>query len=147
MTERPDRLELLEDDDEHPPTSAQQAWIREAVRVELQQQMRPILDTWDKRSADMLDVLREAADTKQQVRSASTTIKVAGWLGVGVIVICAAALWLVLERERADRREFREIEALRRLEAARLIIDAGHEDVRRIDVLVREACPSRAASR
>lgn len=144
MTDRTDpRLELVDDDDgalEYPPTPAQREWIREAVRLELVAQMKPILDAWDKRSVDMLDVLREAADVKAQVRSAVTNIKLAGWAGVFVLVIAAVGLWTVFEGERADRRLFREQEQLRRLEAAQLIIDAAHEDVRRIDDLVREGC-------
>jgi hypothetical protein len=110
------------------------------VRLELGAQMKPILDAWDARSRDMLDVLREAGDVKAQVRSASTTIKLAGWAGVFVLLLSGVAVWSVLEQERADRRLFREQEQLRRLEAAQLIIDAGHDDVRRIDDLVREGC-------
>lgn len=141
------RLELLDDDEEPPPTSSQQAWLREAMRSEMTSQFKPILDTWDRRAADMLDVLKEAADTKAQVRSATTTIKVTGWLAVAVLVIATASLWLVLERERADRRDFREAEAMRRIEAAQLVIEAGREDVRRINDLVREACPVKPAPR
>ena len=144
MTDRPDpHLELVDDDGllEYPPTPAQRQWIREAVRLELGAQMAPILDAWDKRSRDMLDVLREAADAKAQVRSASRTIKLAGWLGVASLLVSGLLIWQVLERERSERRSFRESEQLRRLEAAQLIIDAAHEDVRRIDTLVREACP------
>jgi hypothetical protein len=144
MTEPP-RLELVDedDDDEHPPpTHAQREWIREAVRAELAAQMAPILAAWDARSLDMLAVLGEAGDAKRQVRSAAMTIKVAGWLGVTVLAISGVALWFVLERERDDRRAFREQEQVRRLEAAQLIIAAGHEDVRKIDTLMREhACP------
>jgi len=142
MTDRTDpRLELvIEDDDAPPPTSTQQLWIRDAVRTELGTQMKPILDAWDKRSADMLDVLREAADTKQQVRSASMTIKLAAWAGVFVLLLTGGAFWHVLERERADRRLFREQEQLRRLDAAQLIIDAGRLDVRHVEALLREGC-------
>jgi hypothetical protein len=151
MTDSHDpHLELAEDDDEAlaaPPTSAQRAWIREAVRAELGAQMKPILDAWDQRSRDMLDVLREAADAKAQVRSASRAIKIAGWLGVASLLVSGLLIWQVLEGERTDRRAFRETEALRRLEAAQLIIDASHEDVRRIDTLVREACPVKPAAR
>lgn len=145
MTDTPLHLELVEDDepDERPPpTPAQREWIREAVRLELAAQMAPILSAWDARSLDMLAVLGEAGDTKRQVRGAASTIKVAGWLGVIVLVVSGIGLWQVLERERADRRAFRDSEALRRLDAAQMIIAAGHEDVRRIDTLVREhACP------
>lgn len=149
MTDEHPHLELV--DDEHtdesagepPPTAAQRAWIREAIRAELASQMAPILTAWDLRSRDMLDVLGEAGDSKRQVRSAAATIKVAGWLGVTVLLVCGVSLWFVLERERADRRAFREQEQLRRLEAAQLIIAAGHEDVRRIDDLVRECKLSR----
>lgn len=141
MTDGP-RLELVDEDDDGmpPPTSTQREWIREAVRVELAAQMKPILDAWDRRSQDMLAVLSEAADAKHQVRSASRTIKLAGWLGVLSLVVSGVMIWQVLERERSDRRAFREAEAVRRLDAAQMIIAAGHEDVRRIDVLVREGC-------
>lgn len=145
MTEPPAHLELVEDDDDDrpPPTPSQREWIREAVRAELAVQMAPILEAWDARSRDMLDVLGEAGDAKRQVRSAATTIKLAGWLGVTVLAVCGVSLWFVLERERTDRRAFRDQEQLRRLEAAQLIIAAGRDDVQRIDTLLRDRCPSR----
>jgi hypothetical protein len=150
MTDRPDpHLELVDDEGtiDYPPTEAQRLWIREAVRLELGAQMKPILVAWDNRSRDMLDVLREAGDVKAQVRSATTTIKLAGWAGVFAVIIVGFALWSVLEGERADRRLFREQEQLRRIEAAQLVIDAGREDVRRIELLVRDACPVKPAAR
>jgi hypothetical protein len=144
MTDTP-HLELVSDDEDDdglpPPTPSQREWIRDAVRAELALQMAPILAAWDARSLDMLAVLGEAGDTKRQVRSAALTIKVAGWLGVVALVASGGAVWHVLERERADRRAFRDSEAIRRLDAAQMIIAAGHEDVRRIDALVRDACP------
>lgn len=146
MTDPP-RLELVDDDeaddgdDGHPPpTVAQREWIREAVRAELAAQMAPIRTTWDARSRDMLDVLGEAGDAKRQVRSAALTIKLAGWLGVTVLVASGVSIWLVLDSERSDRRAFREQEQLRRLEAAHLIMTAGREDVDRISRLVRDGC-------
>jgi hypothetical protein len=147
MTDDTPHLELVQDDDDDadalpPPTPSQREWIRDAVRAELALQMKPILDAWDRRSQDMLAVLSEASDAKHQVRSAARTIKIAGWLGVISLVGSGFGLWHVLERERADRRAFRESEAIRRLDAAQMIIAAGHEDVRRIDALVREhSCP------
>ncbi len=130
-------LELVTDEAEAalvPPTPSQREWIREAVRAELALQMQPILTAWDLRSKDMLEVLAEAGDSKRQVRSAATTIKVAGWLGILVLVFCAVGLWVVLEQERADRRVFREQETVRRIESAQLVIDAAREDVRRIEL-------------
>ena len=143
MTEPP-KLELVQGDDDRdgmPPTALQRA-VREAVVA----QLKPVADAWDARSRDMLDVLAEASDAKQQVRSAARTIKLAGWIGVAALLASGFSIWWVLERERETRRLFRESEQLKRLEAAQLIIDAGREDVRRIDVLVREVgerCPKR----
>lgn len=144
MTEPP-TLELVQDDgddrDGMPPTALQRA-VREAVVA----QLKPVAEAWDARSRDMLDVLAEASDAKQQVRSAARTIKVAGWIGVAALLLSGFSIWRVLDQERLDRRVFREQEQVRRLEAAQLIIDAGREDVRRIDVLVREVgerCPKR----
>src|SRR5262245_61972145 len=144
MTEPP-KLELVPDTDadaEVPPATPLQHALREA----LDEQLAPVLETWDARTRDMLDVLAEASDAKQQVRSAARTIKLAGWIGVAGLLLSGFAIWRVLEQERLDRRVFREQEQVRRLEAAQLIIDAGREDVRRIDVLVRdmgERCPKR----
>lgn len=144
MTEPP-RLELVQGDDEGdgtpPPTTLQRA-----LRDALDEQLAPVIKTWDARTRDMLDVLAEASDAKQQVRSAARTIKLAAWIGVAVVLLSGFSIWRVLEQERLDRRVFREQEQVRRLEAAQLIIDAGREDVRRIDVLVRdmgERCPKR----
>lgn len=142
MTEPP-TLELVrDDDDEQPPLTAMQRAVRDAVA----EQLAPVAAAWDARSRDMLDVLAEASDAKAQVRSAARTIKVAAWIGVAALLLSGFSIWRVLEQERLDRRVFREQEQVRRLEAAQLIIDAGHEDVRRIDVLVRdlgERCPRR----
>lgn len=141
MTEPP-RLEVVQDDDETPPLTAMQRAVRDAVAA----QLAPVAEAWDARSRDMLDVLAEASDAKQQVRSAARVIKVAGWIAVAGVLLSGFSIWRVLEQERLDRRVFREQEAVRRLEAAQLIIAAGREDVRRIDVLVREVgerCPKR----
>lgn len=142
MTEPP-RLEVVQDDDdETPPLTAMQRAVRDAVA----EQLAPVANAWDARSRDMLDVLAEASDAKQQVRRAARTIKLAGWIAVAGVLLSGFSIWRVLEQERIDRRVFREQEAVRRLEAAQLIIDAGREDVRRIDVLVRdvgERCPKR----
>lgn len=125
-----------------PPTSTQREWLRQAVHDVLVEQMAPLLSTWDARSSDMLEVLAEAGSARLQVRSAARSIKVAGWLGVLALVAGLASIWIVLEHERDDRRKFRDAEAIRRLEAAQMIIKAGHEDVTRIDELVQgQWCP------
>lgn len=136
MTDEP-VLELVHDaeDDEVPPPTPLQRAVREALE--------PVVKAWDERSKDMLDVLAEASDAKHQVRRAVRTIERVSWLGLGILLVTAYSLWLVLERERTARREFRETEQVRRLEAAQMVIEAGREDVRRATALVREACPNR----
>ena len=143
MTDRtePRRLELL-DDDEPPPTPAQQQWIREAMRIELAEQMKPVLKTWDARSADMLDVLRDAGDARAQVRSAARTIKAASWLGVAAVLASGLLIWQVLVSERAARRAFRAAARQRRNEATQLIIDRMRVEASGINDQLRDGpCP------
>lgn len=116
--------------------------LRKAVHEALVEQMAPLLTAWDARSGDMLAVLAEAGDARVQVRSAARTIKAAGWIGVLAMIVGLGSIRLVLQSERDDRRKFREAEAIRRLDAAQMIIKAGHEDVKRIDELVQgQWCP------
>lgn len=133
-SKHPTLLGIPEPSDERPPpTFAQRQLIGEVVLDTLPhvqplldhaiaEAMKPVLGTWDARSGDMLDVLREAGEAKAQVRRAVATIKACAWLTVLLMLVAGGCLWVALERERADRRAFRESEQARRREAAELIV-------------------------
>ena len=125
------RLELLDDDDP-PPTPTQQRWIREAIKLELAEQMRPLIKTWDARSADMLDVLGEANHTRQLVVDAAATIRRAGYYKLIVITVALGLILMLFQLERGERAAFREAERLRRTEATQTIIDRMQVEASRI---------------
>jgi len=109
------------------------------VQAALVQALAPVVTTWDARSSDMLDVLAEAGDTRRQVRVAANTIKLAGWLGVLALVGGILGVYGVLERERDERRKFREVEQLRREDAAELVVVRLRAEARRIEATCAKA--------
>jgi uncharacterized membrane protein len=114
-------------------------WVSEAIS----EHMRPLVDAWDARSEDMLAVLREAGDTRIEVRRAARTIRVAAWLGVLAALLTGASLTFVLERSRDAARQDRERARVEQAAAVQQLIEAGREDRRAIEQLVRERiCPT-----
>lgn len=120
------------------PPGKKSEWMATAIR----EQMAPLVEAWDARSEDMLAVLREAGDTRVQVRAAARTIRVAAWLGVLAALVAGVTIWLALDAERRESRLDRERARVERDEAVRQVIEAGREDRRALEQLVRERiCP------
>lgn len=97
--------------------SALQLAVRQAVREAL----APVGRFLDERSQLMLDVVADAAEARVQVKAAVRTVRLTAWLGVLVLLACAASVWQVLDAERVDRRRSVEMQEGRRDTAVEMI--------------------------
>lgn len=85
------------------PTEIQ---LRQAIEAAFE----PIGKAWDQRSQDMLDVLADSSLARAEVRRGVGTIRIAAMLGVLAILASGLAIWTTLERDRADRRLYRQLD-------------------------------------
>ena len=101
------------------PTSTRTT-LASVVDAAVQRELGPVRQLWEARSQDMLDVLADAAEARAHVRAATQTIRLAAWLGVLALVTATLGIWLVLDRERIERRVARQLDdaRLERLEQA-----------------------------
>jgi len=80
------------------------------LRQAIEGAMRPLVKNWDARSQDMLDVLADSSLARAEVRRGVAWIRFAAVLGVLAMVASGFAVWTALERDRADRRLFRQLD-------------------------------------
>lgn len=80
------------------------------LRQAIEAAFGPVLKTWDSRSQDMLDVLADSSLARAEVRRGVATMRIAAMLGVLALVASGLAIWTTLERDRADRRLYRQLD-------------------------------------
>jgi hypothetical protein len=87
------------------------------LRQAIESALRPLVRNWDARSQDMLDVLADSSLARAEVRRGVAWIRVAAVLGVVAMAVSGLAIWTALERDRLDRRLYRQLDEQARQDA------------------------------
>lgn len=98
------------------------ATIRGAVAEGLQTALAPVVQAWDDRSRDMLAVLADAEEARQQVKQTARVMRGVAWLACVAIIAGLGSIAVILEHERQDRRRFRDLEQQRRAAMVEAIV-------------------------
>ena len=87
------------------------------LRQAIESAMKPLVKTWDARAQDMLDVLADSGLARAEVRRGVAWIRFAAVLGVLAMAVSGLAIWTALERDRLDRRLYRQLDEQARQDA------------------------------
>jgi len=87
------------------------------LRQAIEGAMKPLVKSWDARAQDMLDVLADSSLARAEVRRGVAWIRFAAVLGVLAMAVSGLAIWTALERDRLDRRLYRQLDEQARKDA------------------------------
>ncbi len=87
------------------------------LRQAIDASFAPLLKNWDARSQDMLDVLADSGLARAEVRRGVRTIRVAAVCGVLAMIVSGLAIGTALERDRTERRLYRQLDEQARKDA------------------------------
>lgn len=83
-----------------------------AARRAIEAVFAPVQRAWDQRAEDMLAVLADSSQARAEVRRAVRTIRICAWCGVLAILLASLTVWQVLERDRRENRNRRELDRM-----------------------------------